>query len=194
MSHDLLVDARLYAFLTRCDEEVAEGVQAQGCPWCEPGVLHRASYPRKPRGGPEGLGPEYESRLSFCCSREGCRRRTTPPSLRFLGRKVYLAAVIVLVEVMRHGTTPARVRRLAALIGASERTLVRWRVWWREVFATSPWWKSVAGRLAPPPPALERLPLTLLERFAGDAFERLIALLRFISPITTTSAGSVLGR
>jgi len=31
-------------------------------------------------------------RFSFCCARDGCRTRKTPPSFRFLGRKVYLAA------------------------------------------------------------------------------------------------------
>ena len=52
-------------------------------------------------------------RLSFCCDREGCRKRVTPPSVRFLGRKVYLAAVMILINAMRQGPTPRRVRELS---------------------------------------------------------------------------------
>ena len=58
---------------------------------------------RKPRGRPLGLGPEDDWRLSFCCAVDGCRTRATPPSLRFLGRKVYLATIVVLVAIMREG-------------------------------------------------------------------------------------------
>jgi len=43
--------------------------------------------------------------LSFCCALDGCRSRATPPSLRFLGRKVYLAAIVVLIAILRHGAT-----------------------------------------------------------------------------------------
>jgi hypothetical protein len=34
------------------------------------------------------LDKGYGQRFSFCCAVGGCRKRTTPPSLRFLGRKV----------------------------------------------------------------------------------------------------------
>jgi hypothetical protein len=46
--------------------------------------------------------------LSLCCSRDGCRRRMTPPSVRFLGRRVYLGAVLVLVSAMQQGSLPGR--------------------------------------------------------------------------------------
>ncbi|NLS97786.1 MAG: hypothetical protein GXX96_37065 [Planctomycetaceae bacterium] len=39
--------------------------------------------------------------------RDGCRKRTTPLSVRFLGRKVYLGAVVVLVAAMRQGPSPS---------------------------------------------------------------------------------------
>jgi hypothetical protein len=39
--------------------------------------------------------------------------RNTPPSLRFLGRKVYVAAIVVLIAILRHGATGARMERLA---------------------------------------------------------------------------------
>ena len=46
-------------------------------------------------------------------------------SLRFLGRRVYLGLVVVLVPVIRHGTNPTGVRRLRELVGVSRRTVER---------------------------------------------------------------------
>ncbi|MBI2895731.1 MAG: hypothetical protein HYY06_19395 [Deltaproteobacteria bacterium] len=185
MIFDLLRDARLFAFLQKCDEDLAADARAAGCR-CG-GVLHSARYPRKPRGGPADLGSDYDHRLSLCCAEEDCRRRTTPPSLRFLGRKVYLGAVVVLVSAMRHGATPGRVAKLRDRVGASRRTVARWRAWWREAFAQSPFWKAARGGFDAPV-AADLLPLSLIERFRGDARDRLVAALRFLFPITTSSA------
>jgi hypothetical protein len=185
LCHEILRDARLYALLLKYDEDLAAEARAAGCE-CG-GVLHVGNYPRKSRGGPSDLGAEHDRRLSFCCNRDGCRSRVTPPSVRFLGRRVYLGAVVVLVSVMLNGPTPRRVAKLAALIGASRRTLQRWRTWWRTAFAESAFWKAAAGRLATPV-AGRFLPQSLLERFGGDERDRLVAMLRFLSPITTTSA------
>ena len=186
MCQKLLADARLYAFLFDCDKEMAAEAKAAGCE-CG-GVLHVGDFPRKARGGPAKLGPEHDRRLSFCCNQDGCRGRVTPPSVRFLGRKVYLGAVVVRVSAMLNGPTPRRVAELRELLGVSERTLRRWSAWWRAAFAATPFWKAAAGRFAPPAPATDALPQSLLERFGGDARDQLVAALRFLSPITTTSA------
>jgi hypothetical protein len=179
-------DARLYAFLWECDRDLAAEARAGGCVVCG-GRVDSARYPRKPRGGPADLGPAFETRESFCCAQDGCRKRLTPPSLRFLGRKVYLGAVVVLVAAMRHGATPTRVARLRELVGASPRTLARWRRWWREAFAASRFWRAAAGRFGTPI-VRELLPWSLLGRFGGDARDQLVATLRFLGPITTASA------
>ena len=63
-------------------------------PYCE-GPLHDANSWRKPRGGPPNLEKLFELRYSLCCGREGCRRRVMPPSVRFWGRRVYWAPVIL---------------------------------------------------------------------------------------------------
>jgi hypothetical protein len=89
---------------------------------------------------------------------------------------------------MMNGPNATRVAKLSSLVGASERTLRRWRIWWRTVFAESAFWKGVAGCFARPV-ACKALPHSLLERFAGDERERLSAALRFLSPITTMSGG-----
>jgi hypothetical protein len=57
LCHALLRDATLYDVLLKFDRDLAAEARAAGCP-CG-GVLHSARYPRKPRGGPDDLGPEY---------------------------------------------------------------------------------------------------------------------------------------
>lgn len=180
----LLGDATLYEILQRIDEDLAAQGRSAGCP-CG-GRLHSADYPRKPRGGPAGLSASYDRRLSYCCARQGCRRRTTPPSVRFLGRKVYLGAVVVLVSALRQGANPTRVGVLHDLFGVGERTLRRWRQWWHKSFAAGSFWRAARGRLMPVPTASE-LPRALAERFGAQTIEGVCRLLHFVSPITTCS-------
>lgn len=186
MCLSLLRDSSLYGFLFKIDQEFAEEARGEGCP-CG-GRLHRANYARKPRGGPSELGPEYGTRLSWCCAREGCRSRKTPPSVRFLGRRVYLGAVVLLVSAMQGGITDRRVDQLQSLLGVSRRTLWRWRTWWRQSFPASELWRRERGRFLP---AVDDsiLPASLLERFTGeDDRSRLIQALSFLAPLTTQSA------
>jgi len=183
-----LADARLYEVLAGIDADLAETARTAGCRVCG-GVLHSACFPRKPRGGPGELPAGYDRRHSFCCAADGCRTRRTPPSVRFLGRKVYLGAVVVLATTLRHGLTRMRADRLRQLLGVDARTLERWRHWWRRTFAESPWWAAMRGRVAPPVPAAT-LPGSLLERFPGAGSAPLVGLLRFVAPLTTSSDGA----
>lgn len=107
--------------------------------------------------------------------------------MRFVGRKVYLGAVVVIATVLRHGATPVRIERLRALFGVSAKTVKRWRAFWQESIAASEFWQVAKGRFMPEV-AAQALPMSLLARFAGDGAEPLVKLLRFISPITTQSA------
>ena len=183
MYHHLFRDASFWSFLLDVDEDLAGKTCEKACP-CR-GWLHRANYPRKPQGGPKDLPKEYRYRLSFCCERDGCRKRVTPPSVRFLGRKVYLGAVVVLVAAMRQGPSPRRVRELSVLFDVDRRTISRWQVFWREHFPQTPFWKVARGRLVP---AVEivAIPRSLLEAFvrADDDREGWRDLLLLISPIT----------
>jgi len=181
---ELLGDTTLYEILQRIDEDLAAQARSAGCT-CG-GRLHSAVYRRKPRGGPAGLGAGYENRLSYCCAREGCRRRTTPPSVRFLGRKVYLGAVVVLVSALRQGPNPTRVRVLHELFGVGERTLRRWRQWWQKSFAEGSFWRAARGRFMPALTPGE-LPGAMTERFGAQTTDGLCRLLRFLSPISTGS-------
>ena len=144
MYHVLLRDASFWDFLFQVDKQLAEAACQAGCP-CG-GRLHRANYPRNPRGGCANLPESYRHRLSFCCERDGCRKRTTPPSVRFLGRKVFLGAVVVLVAAMRQGPSPRRVRELTELFDVDRRTIARWCIFWREHFPQTAFWRVARGR------------------------------------------------
>lgn len=187
MYTSVLSDATLFDALIEIDRELAATAQARGCRHC-PGGLDYADYPRKPRGGPADLPAAYEKRTSFCCAR--CRKRLTPPSVRFLGRRVYLAAVVVLASVLRQGPTPARVARLRELLGVRADTLARWHRWWRDVFVRTAFWKGARGRFGQPVADTD-LPRDLLARFSGDSLSQLIALLRFLSPLTSSLASTL---
>ncbi|HTP30334.1 MAG TPA: hypothetical protein VMK12_32350 [Anaeromyxobacteraceae bacterium] len=183
MYHDLPRSASFWAFLFSVDQDLAASSRQKACS-CG-GRLHCANYPRKPRGGGDDLPEQYGYRLSFCCDRDGCRKRVTPPSVRFLGRKVYLGAVVVLVAAMRQGPAPRRVRELSRLFGADRRTIARWQVFWREHVPQTPFWKVARGRLVPPVEILA-LPLSLLDAFlrGDDAYKAWERLLCFLAPIT----------
>ena len=146
MYHNLPCNASFWAFLLSIDQDLANSARQKACP-CG-GRLHSAKYPRKPRGV-DNLPEEYGRRLSFCCERDGCRKRVTPPSVRFLGRKVYLGAVVILVAAMRQGPSPRRVRELSQLFGADRQTIARWQVFWQEHFPQTQFWKVARSRLVP---------------------------------------------
>ena len=185
MCHAFFNDSRFYQFLFRIDQDIAAEVQAGGCS-CG-GVLHSACYPRKPRGIRCALDESCESRLSFCCAIDGCRRRCTPPSVRFLGRKVYLGALVILVMAMEHGLSAKRRKQLIEQLDLYPQTLARWRRWWRKIFPASRCWQTQQGKFIPPV-EIGRLPDALLGRLHGiELRQRLCRLLLLLAPLTTAS-------
>jgi hypothetical protein len=80
------------------------------------------------------------------------------------------------------------VARLSQLTGVSRRTVARWREWWRTAFAESRFWQAKRAVLIRPVDQ-QRLPASLLERFAGGGAEQLQALLRFLAPISGGAIG-----
>ena len=140
----ILRDTRFYDLLLGFDRQIAEAAHAGRCPKCG-AALHWGSWERKPRGGPVGLELRHRLRFSLCCAADGCRKRETPGALRFLGRKVYFGAMVVLISAMQSGLNPERMKRLKTLVGVSRRTVLRWRDWWHTVFAMSPFWRAHCG-------------------------------------------------
>lgn len=64
--------------IEKADQDLAELVHNRPCQHCG-GKLHWANYTRRLRGV-DGKA----IRFSLCCAQEGCRRRQTPESIRFL--------------------------------------------------------------------------------------------------------------
>ncbi len=191
----LLADTRFHELLLTIDRDLADTCRAEGCEQCG-GRLHSARYPRKPRGRPKTLacrlGPEHDKRFSFCCASDGCRSRETPASVRFLGRRVYVAAIVVLIAILQQGVTDARLERLSEVVSVDRRTVTRWRSWWRRIFTATPFWQIARARFMPPVEH-DRLPASLIERFNvmpeacfqhDDGAGPLVVLLRFMGPIT----------
>ncbi len=101
MSHKCLANNNLNfnIHLYELDVETANAVKQAGCPHCH-GTLHQSHYPRIGFGIAPELAPLYEQRFSFCCA--DCRRRTTPPSVRFFGRRRFVASLFILLCASRH--------------------------------------------------------------------------------------------
>jgi hypothetical protein len=176
-----LADQELFQLQEKVDADLTEEARSKGCLLCG-GKLHRSDYERKPRGG-----PQWDVRFSLCCAQEGCRRRHTPPSVRFMGRRVYAGLVVVLVSAMLHGLKPERVKLLREALGIDRRTLERWRQWWLGRFVESSFWQEARARFMPPL-CLKTMPLSLCESFEVQRRDRLLDLLKFLTPITTPAA------
>jgi hypothetical protein len=194
MLHDLRLGEEFFAMLEGFDAEIAGRVAAAGCPHCG-GPLYRANYERKPRGARFAApGEAFTLRHSLCCGREGCRKRALPPSFRFLGRRVYLEAVVLLASVVAQLASALRDAR--ALTGVPGRTLRRWGLWWRNTFPHTSTWAELRARFQPPPPDERVLPASLLVRIGADLVdggtapslsEICLLAARLLAPATTLS-------
>ena len=161
MSHDpfpgsMLSCARIWALLEQIDAAEAARRRSEGCGHC-PGRLHSATYPRKPHALAPALRDDVR-RFSFCCA--VCRCRTTPPSVRFFGRRFRVAPVFLAASLLVL-TGSAPLATASRMWGIPEVTLRRWRRWWRETFPATAAWRWKRGELAVPP---DEPPLVVLVR------------------------------
>ena len=185
MVHRDGADGKLFVALAEIDEISAATVRAAGCASCG-GPLDRADYNRKPRGDLGDAAGGFVRRRSFCCRREGCRQRATPPSVRFLGRKVYVAVIVVVASVLGRERPLTGRGRAPRVENVPARTVRRWLDWWTIAFALGSFWREAKGLFASPVDDAT-LPGSLLERFVGSKDAALTMLLRLIAPVTTTS-------
>ena len=194
MVHDLGLRGEFFELLEELDAQIARRVALAGCRHCA-GRLHQANYPRKPRGAEiAGAAEAFSLRHSLCCGVDGCRRRSLPPSLRFLGRRVYVEAVVLVASVVAL-LVPA-LSRARRLTGVPCRTLRRWATWWQEAFPQSSTWAELRARFPPPPPDEAALPHSLLvqlgvdlgdESRSGPLHPALLHAARLLAPATTES-------
>jgi len=183
MFDQIVLGSEFFEGLVAMDVAIVERATAQSCRHCG-GRLHRGDYPRKPRGGLIGQAAEsFRRRFSLCCGREGCRRRTTPPSVRFLGRRVYVGAVVIVASIVAVMERAAGATR--RLTGIAARTMRRWLRWWRGPFTATSVFVAVSSRMVP---AVSRmaLPLSIIARLAGSLDGRVRQLLGWLQPITTS--------
>src|SRR3990167_3296407 len=166
MSQNFLFKASFHLLLNKIDQEFANTIKQQRCS-CG-GELHQANYPRSPFGLPEQFRDQYDERFSFCCAL--CRKRITPQSVRFFGRRWFPAPLLLLISVLTLGVNKRRLAQIKRYFGIviSESTLRRWRKWWREFFITTPFWQQGRGLF----PATDQLtkgpfPRVLLTLFQG---------------------------
>ncbi len=184
MCHEFMNDPRFYSFQLQIDRDIANQVRQNHCFYCG-SALHSADYPRKPRGPRKLITENYKLRFSFCCAKDGCRRRNTPPSIRFLGPKVYLGFVIILVTALEHGLSNKRRQYLMEQLDISPQTFYRWKKWWIETFANSSCWQERRGHFIPPLD-VQQFPGAILGKLTGhDLVQRLYQFLQLLLPITS---------
>lgn len=173
-----------FEMLVRVDEAIVERAAEEVCADCG-GPLYRGDFSRKPRGGLLALAAEaFTRRFSLCCGRDGCRHRATPPSVRFLGRRVYVGAIVVFASAV--ALAAVTTRSAVRATGVPARTTRRWLRWWRGPFTTSTPFVQLSARLIPAPDR-RRLPTSLLERLGAERADSIAKLLVWLAPITTTS-------
>ena len=153
---ELFADDVFFKNLRKIDYDLLLLTKALPCPHCG-GKLDTSNIPRKPRGA----GELETLRFSLCCRNDGCRRRLTPPSLRFLGQKVYSAWVVILYEF---------VEKLGLKKAVARKTIARWRNFWNERLARNLPFMRRARSFLPPDISDSSLPSSLPSSFF-NAFE-----------------------
>lgn len=181
MSHKFIFRSTFHSLLIAIDREIAEATRKKGCD-CG-GALHQSNYPRSPFGLSAEFRIAYEERFSFCCA--DCRKRTTPSSVRFFGRRWYPAPLLLLISALMLSINEYRLTQIKRHFGisVSESTWKRWRRWWRDTFVETAFWKKTRALI---PESKRTTPLVrrLLRSFQGELDNKMLLLLKFISPIT----------
>jgi hypothetical protein len=148
--------------------------------------MNWANYPRKPRGVPPEAAKYFEKRFGHCCSTAECRKRRTPPSVRFLGRRVYVAIFIIIIFSVASHELYQKLIITTAANSFSKWTLDRWVIWWDCVIPISRVWKKISGQLNSNVDN-QFLPLFLIEQFLasneGITDKAMLSLLEFLSPM-----------
>lgn len=145
--HDLLSNASFLVKLVSIDLELLNNTREAKCSHCG-GTLHAGFYERKLRVNVTNFVEQLYVCFSLCCSHEGCRRRTQPPSVRFCGRSPFPLAAIALAEVFCKGPSKKRVAKVCEFLGTHERTVRRWLNGWKGITPTA-FWRERLGLVLP---------------------------------------------
>ena len=183
MFEELELGSEFFEGLRAIDAEISARVAAEACRFCG-GRVNQGNYLRKPRGGLlAGAAERFRVRFSLCCGRDGCRRRATPPSVRFLGRRVYVGAAVIVASIIAMArSTASDARRVT---GIAPRTTRRWLRWWRGGFVMTAVFVDIAARIVGID--RQRLPASILEHIAAPVETAMRRLLGWLAPLTTTT-------
>ena len=182
--YDFVTHPDFFSFLLEIDRSAAAEAHSRPCPFCGD-RLNRADYLRAGYGLPADADDELRRRFSFCCRADGCRKRVTPESLRFLRGVAYVTVVVVLMSAVAQGLSSARAKELTTKLKVSRQTVSRWLAWWRERVVTSLFWRERRGRFMP---SLDesRLAVALVEAFEATSGETrreaAVRLVSFVAP------------
>ena len=184
MSQNFLFKSSFHEHLIAIDRELAGIFAKKCCRYCG-GKLHQADFPRSPMGMPHSLRDYYNQRISFCCA--DCRRRTTPSSVRFFGRRWYGAPIFIFISIMISGISKRRLALIQKHFGivVRESTWRRWRKWWRDSFVVTKFWQQAKGQLPPTNEITQgSSPRVIFSFYRGNIEEKMLLFLRFLSPLT----------
>jgi hypothetical protein len=184
MSQNFLFKSSFHAYLIKIDLELADIRAKKGCVYCG-GKLHQADYPRSPMGMPSEFRNQYSQRISFCCS--NCRKRTTPPSARFFGRRWYPAPLHIFISIMICGINKRRIALIEKHFGivVRESTWRRWRKWFSSEFVITKFWQQEKGRLPPTAEITQGpFPRVIFNLYTGNIEQKILLFLPFLSPLT----------
>ena len=183
--HNFFKESRFHLLLSSIDEEIGLSTRLVGCNYCG-GILHRADYPRSPIWISTELRVYYDERISFCCNNNKCRKRTTPPSVRFFGRIWVPGPLFIIISLLTDGISLRRIESIKRRFGIDIKlsTWMRWREWWLSKFPQTKFWQQNMGivsiNLKPDYP----FPKTFLILYCGAIEAKILALIKFLLPMT----------
>lgn len=99
--------------------------------------------------------------------------------VRFLGRKVYVSILIVLVAAMTQGPSAVRLSVLRRELDIPPRTIKRWLIYWQKTFPCLNSWRYQRGNFMPPVDESD-LPLSLLSRLSRSDGSEISGVVRLI--------------
>jgi hypothetical protein len=103
--------------------------------------------------------------------------------MRFLGRRVYLGAVVIVASMVAQARATLGALRRAT--GVPTRTVRRWVGWWQGPFLTTEVFIALRARLVGVD--IAQLPTSIVGRFESPWIVRIQAMLAWLAPLTTSS-------
>lgn len=164
------------------DRVIASEFHKKPCQNCG-GKLNWANYHRKPRGV-QGDDEKHTLCFSLCCGQDGCRKRTSIPSLRFFGRRVYSSKIFFSISSLsKIATSRKKLERLSNFFNVPVKTIKNWLKWWNNDFINSKAWMIIKGFLVSQPNGVDILS-HLYKRMPHSSYGKIYSLQRLFLPFS----------